>query len=241
MEFRLGVLLIIATLYAVLNGRVQCQNYYKILGVKPTASAGEIKRAFRDLALQHHPDKRKHSTDAETFIQIRKAYEVLGNVKKRQQYDAKLKFQSATFNFDNIFARHKPKTSSSKHEHTDGEPDFFGSDFQFADIFNMIMDTVKQQSFSHQRSEEPNRKNQDTKKDSELVRFIIRNVVKAFAHWNSPEGDSDTYSNPENPNSNQHQSPSLISRLFGVIRACDFSGNRLPIWTCAKGFMNLFA
>ncbi|MBI4090128.1 MAG: molecular chaperone DnaJ [Candidatus Kerfeldbacteria bacterium] len=61
------------------------QDYYQVLGVGRDASADDIKRAFRKLAHQHHPDK--VSGDSQRFKQINEAYQVLSNPAKRQQYD----------------------------------------------------------------------------------------------------------------------------------------------------------
>ncbi|MCI5224484.1 MAG: J domain-containing protein, partial [Candidatus Electrothrix sp. AR4] len=52
--------------------------YYKILGVEKTASAAEIKKAYRKLALKYHPDKNPDNKEAEdTFKKISEAYAVL--------------------------------------------------------------------------------------------------------------------------------------------------------------------
>ena len=62
--------------------------YYKILGVEKTASAAEIKKAYRKLALKYHPDKNPDNKEAEDkFKQISEAYAVLSDEKKRQEYD----------------------------------------------------------------------------------------------------------------------------------------------------------
>src|SRR3989344_3372203 len=61
------------------------KNYYEILGVPKSASEDEIKRAYRKLAHQYHPDKNKG--DDKKFKEINDAYQVLGNKEKRQQYD----------------------------------------------------------------------------------------------------------------------------------------------------------
>lgn len=61
------------------------KDYYKILGVEKGATDADIKRAFRKLAHQYHPDKT--NGDAEKFKEINEAYQVLGNKEKRQQYD----------------------------------------------------------------------------------------------------------------------------------------------------------
>ncbi len=65
------------------------KDYYKILGVAKDASADEIKKAFRRLAIKYHPDKNKgDEAAAERFKEINEAYAVLSNPEKRRQYDA---------------------------------------------------------------------------------------------------------------------------------------------------------
>ena len=60
------------------------KNYYEILGVKTSATADEIKRAYRKLASQHHPDK---GGDVKKFQEIEEAYRTIGDPEKRAQYD----------------------------------------------------------------------------------------------------------------------------------------------------------
>lgn len=59
-------------------------DFYNILGVEKTATQDEIKKAYRKLAIKHHPDK---GGDADTFKKISEAYETLSDPEKRQQYD----------------------------------------------------------------------------------------------------------------------------------------------------------
>jgi curved DNA-binding protein len=64
------------------------KDYYKILGVGKSASEKEIKRAFRNLARQYHPDKNPgDKTAEEKFKEINEAYEVLGSPENRAKYD----------------------------------------------------------------------------------------------------------------------------------------------------------
>ncbi len=62
------------------------KDYYDILGVKRTASAEELKRAYRKLALKYHPDKAGTINEAK-FKEVNEAYQVLSDPKKRAAYD----------------------------------------------------------------------------------------------------------------------------------------------------------
>ena len=63
-------------------------DYYQVLGLSRTATPDEIKKAYRKLALQYHPDKTKgDKTAEEKFKKINQAYQVLSDPAKRQQYD----------------------------------------------------------------------------------------------------------------------------------------------------------
>jgi molecular chaperone DnaJ len=63
-------------------------DYYAILEVAKGASADEIKKSYRKLALKYHPDKNPNNSEAEAkFKQISEAYEVLSDEKKREIYD----------------------------------------------------------------------------------------------------------------------------------------------------------
>lgn len=67
---------------------MQYKDYYAILGVSKNATAEEIKKAYRKLAVQYHPDKNQGNKVAEEkFKEIAEAYNVLGDEQKRQEYD----------------------------------------------------------------------------------------------------------------------------------------------------------
>src|SRR3989344_2647854 len=68
------------------------KDYYKVLGVDKNASQDDIKKAFRKLAHEYHPDKK--GGNADKFKEANEAYGVLGDESKRKQYDA----------YDNVFS-----------------------------------------------------------------------------------------------------------------------------------------
>ena len=63
------------------------QDYYSTLGISRSASADEIKAAYRKLALKHHPDRGGGKEAEDKFKQVNEAYQVLSNPDKRAQYD----------------------------------------------------------------------------------------------------------------------------------------------------------
>ena len=70
------------------------KDYYETLGVIKSASATDIKKAYRKLALEYHPDRNKSKEAHEKFKEVTKAYEVLSDPKKKQMYD---QFGAAAF------------------------------------------------------------------------------------------------------------------------------------------------
>jgi molecular chaperone DnaJ len=89
------------------------RDYYEILGVPKTSSADEIKKAYRKVAIQFHPDKNPDNKEAEEkFKEAAEAYEILSNADKRAQYDrfghARSNgggFSGQNMNMDDIFSQ----------------------------------------------------------------------------------------------------------------------------------------
>lgn len=106
------------------------KDYYGLLGVKKTATSEEIKKAYRNLAKQYHPDANIGDVEAENKIkEINEAYEVLGNEAKKKHYDSivnRFNFISG-FEFDPAKFGFKQKT------------DFKGNtDGAFSDFYNLF-------------------------------------------------------------------------------------------------------
>jgi len=102
------------------------EDYYKILGIKRTASEREIKKAFKKLSLKYHPDKNKDKTEwaKNMFIKVANAYEVLSDTEKRQIYDK----------YGEEGVKKQTERENSGHG---GHGGFGGGDFD--DIFNNFM------------------------------------------------------------------------------------------------------
>ena len=73
----------------LLHLTVQEDDYYKLLGLKRSASEAEIKKAFKKLAIKHHPDKNLDDpeTSKKKFQKIANAYEILSDPDKKAAYD----------------------------------------------------------------------------------------------------------------------------------------------------------
>jgi len=75
---------------------MELKDYYQILGVSRDASAEDIKKSFRQLAMLCHPDRNPENAEEaeEKFKEINEAYEVLGDEKRRWQYDSLTRLSS---------------------------------------------------------------------------------------------------------------------------------------------------
>ena len=109
------------------------RDYYEILGLSKDTSAEDIKKTYRKLALQYHPDRNKEAGAEEKFKEISEAYAVLSDPEKRTQYDrfghagidgqysAEDIFRGADFgglrgHFRNVFRRRGQKGSCGAEE-----------------------------------------------------------------------------------------------------------------------------
>ncbi|MHB8232940.1 MAG: DnaJ C-terminal domain-containing protein [bacterium] len=117
---------------------MEYKDYYKILGVNKSASADEIKKAYRKLARKHHPDVNPNDKTAESkFKELQEAYDILKDEKKRKEYD---ELGTNYFNFKN--AGGGPSQGEYHYEYSGAGPSGFyhnaggGVGFNFEDIFS---------------------------------------------------------------------------------------------------------
>lgn len=115
-------------------------NFYQVLGVAENATQDEIKKAYRKLAVKHHPDKNRGNKQAEErFKKISEAYDVLGDAKKRSQYDAMRKgYGGAFFGAGQQGPRAGGRGASSRGGAQDFSFEDLGGFSGFGDIFENL-------------------------------------------------------------------------------------------------------
>lgn len=107
----------------------QYKDYYKILGVPKTASKDDIRKAFKRLAREYHPDVAKDkSVGEEKFKDVNEAYEVLSDPVKRQKYDS----------LGNSWNRGAPQSHPFENGTSFREADFEFSGTGFSDFFEQL-------------------------------------------------------------------------------------------------------
>ncbi len=143
------------------------KDYYKILGLDRKASQQEIKKAFRRLAREYHPDVNKDKVNAkERFKDVAEAYEVLGDPERRRQYDLGHVDQAwfTTTSFENIRDIFERTAARQQQDKQDKQPKQDKSKFSFGEFFNNIVDSAvnigNQATGSPKETKEPKEKSQ---------------------------------------------------------------------------------
>lgn len=129
------------------------KDYYKILGVNESASADEIKKAFRSLAKKYHPDTNNGNEEAaKKFQEINEAYSVLSDESKKSAYDTERKYGgSSQGGFEDGAA------SQSKQRKTQGANPFSGFTAQGfkMDFGDMMFDEIQRDKAKKQKQDTP--------------------------------------------------------------------------------------
>jgi len=104
-----------------------CRDYYEILGVAKEATDSELKKAYRKMALQFHPDKNKCPGASEAFKAIGNAFAILSDTEKRKQYD--------------LYGPMEDQSNLRRHTHRGNRHDYsrgFEADVSAEELFNMF-------------------------------------------------------------------------------------------------------
>jgi len=125
------------------------KDYYKILGVDTKASAEEIKKAYRKLALEYHPDKGGGEESEKKFKEINEAYQILSDPQKRSQFD---QFGS-TFNQGGQGSSGFEGFDFSNFRNNSGSQQGFSYDFGFGGGLGDIFEDFFGQAFSQVNAE----------------------------------------------------------------------------------------
>jgi DnaJ-class molecular chaperone len=135
------------------------KDYYQILGVAETAGAEEIKKTFRKLAKQYHPDANPGNRQAEEkFKELSEAYEVLSDPKKREQYDGMRKYGFGGPGFDGRYGdsgSFRPRPGQGESFTFEGFDLFGGLEGLFGRFFNQGGDGPEFSSAGRGRRREP--------------------------------------------------------------------------------------
>lgn len=143
---------------------MQFKDYYDALGVKPGASADEIKSAYRRLARRYHPDVSKEAGAEERFKAINEAYEALRDPAKRQAYD---QMRSRGFRAGEEF-RPPPDMGAGAGFGFDWNDDISGTRAGFSDFFESL--------FGKGRREPPPRQERAAAKEQAKIEVDLETV-----------------------------------------------------------------
>lgn len=170
------------------------EDYYKLLGIEKTATEQEIKKAFRSLARQYHPDKNKDEGAEEQFRKIAEAYEVLADENQRKKYDqfghtgkgfggfkegfGNFDFSSFFKQFDETFSQFASGFQSRKRDREDRKRKNEGGRFKFNlddlfsdmdfDEFNFFAKPKKSDDSSKEDGDSDENSTEDSTEDHEF-------------------------------------------------------------------------
>ncbi len=169
------------------------KDYYKILGVNKNSGADEIKKAYRKLAKEYHPDSAKgdRKKAEEKFKEISEAYEVIGDAEKRKKYDQMMEeIKNGGFNpsdFTGYNGAGKNGNGVYTYTWTNGGDGANGFPDGFSDFFNMFFtdigdDEAEGDMFSGFNTRSSPRRGRKTRRDGEDLEDTLRiGVTEAYS------------------------------------------------------------
>jgi len=136
------------------------KDYYKILGISENASKDEIRKAYRKLAKQYHPDKNPNNKQAEErFKEISEAYEILNDPKKKEKYDQLRKYGASgnfsgmgDINIEDLFGGFGGFRGKKRRSAQSGSGNFgsFGMDDLFSQFFD-FGENIRRENYAPQK------------------------------------------------------------------------------------------
>lgn len=182
------------------------KNHYQTLGVSQSATEDEIKKSYRKLAKEFHPDKNKSPDAADKFKEISIAYENLKDPQKRQEYDMSLKFGGRSAN--------RGYSSGSRNF------DFNATNFHdiFADIFSDIdiREQAKREEKQNEDIDEILRKTYGRKNSSFKPEDLFREPNDPIYQFKRDQMRREYESKGKNTNSNESDYEEIPSFTFDL-------------------------
>lgn len=147
------------------------KNHYQTLHLPPTASPDEIKKAFRKLAHQYHPDKSNHDAAHKIFPEIQEAYNVLGDAKKKKLYDEERYFSglSSRKGPTHISADRILKLAAELSRHT---AYLYSADMNHLALYEYTMLILSDTHLAYLEQES------DEKKNNEIIKEVLQAIKK---------------------------------------------------------------
>ncbi|XP_052858635.1 dnaJ homolog subfamily B member 12 isoform X1 [Drosophila gunungcola] len=145
----------------------KCKDYYDVLGVNKTATDSEIKKAYKKLALQLHPDKNKAPGSVEAFKSLGNAAAVLTDAEKRKNYDL--------YGINDSHSGHGNNGGGGHHRHGQSYEQQFPPDISAEELFNMFFNGgIPQQNvfMRQQRRRHQAREERDGNNSSALINLL---------------------------------------------------------------------
>lgn len=195
------------------------KSLYEVLELKPDAAASDIKKAYRNLALKHHPDRNNGSKEStEKFAAIAEAYETLSDPQSRREYDLERKSTSRNNQ------RQRPRTRRSNTDAYTMFDDLFTNDPFFAEAFKE-MDDLFTKTFKV--ANKHFKKAQKKEKKSWFVWFLSDVLGLNFQLTTSYQGADGSYTTSTHASSQRGStSRSSVSKSSKVITE---NGRRVEI------------